>query len=114
MTRMKTGATVSWTEVGIWVRQIEDHGYRARMVVAWEGGQKVRVSITLAQRDQYGTWREVKRDGELISDAAPGGAEKAALRACARLLGLIEELDTPRTQAHCVQLPLDLGASALR
>lgn len=100
---------VSWHEVGIWTRQIEDHGYRARLVLSWEGGGKVRVSITLSVLDDKGVRKEVHRDGELISDMAPGGAEKAALRAAARLLGLIDHSGPQDTSGYVRPLPTKVG-----
>ena len=109
MARNERTSMVSWHEVGIWTRQLEDKGYRARVVVSWESGSKIRVSITLSELDTMGKRVETHRDGELISDMAPGGAEKAALRAAARLMGLIDESGPQDTSGYIRPLPARIG-----
>ena len=109
MARTERASVVSWHEVGIWTRQLEDKGYRARVVLSWETGSKIRVSITLSELDSLGKRIETHRDGEVRSDMSPGGAEKAALRAAARLMGLIDDSGPQDISGYIRPLPARIG-----
>lgn len=83
-------SAVSWADVRPWVRQLEDYGYRVRLVLGLEPGQRLRVSFTLSRRNDEGRHVEALRDGDLVGDASPDAPQKAAIRAAARLLGRLE------------------------
>lgn len=102
------GSVVTWAEVWPWLEQVAEYGVQPRVVVVMEDKAHARVVVTCRRRDEGGFWKEVIRDGELVTTAKPDNVQLAAIRVCGRLLYDLELRSSGPAPLpdYVVQLPL--------